>query len=418
MFPHSHIILHHYLLFRLYAIFILAYTFEFQNSSSHDTSADSNTSVNTSGSESIFDCYFCFEDGLRKSKSSVYRIGSNVFAFVTPVIFMIGIFGNSLSLLVFRSKTLKKLSASTYLAALSISDNFSLVFYVLVEWLRRGLKDISPDLDVSFLNSNGLCQVLLYMAYISRLMSSWIIVVFTIERFLGVCYPLRSFKRGAGKIILSMLVLSSLLVLYKPILSGGYMRANRKLCTANDDFKLLSFALDGVFAISITLIPFIIITVLNILIVRKLFLRNKESRHMFADDSTIRLEFTLILLAISFFFVAFNLPYSIVWARNFIHSSEIKQSTGTEAADIEYWSGVLLITRTIFYMNYCINFFLYSITGKYFRNALTEKLSCNSIERTRYGSYIKCRRLGSSHTRVTVCERRSESLRSQQEAQM
>ncbi|XP_060555197.1 C-C chemokine receptor type 1-like [Ruditapes philippinarum] len=382
------------------------------NFSIRSTSLESNTSDNMSGIKVGFDCYFCNEDVTLRNKPSVYKVGSNIFSYITPIIFVIGVVGNILSLLVFRSKKMRKLSASLYLAALSMSDISSLTFYVLVEWLRRGLKHISPETDVSFLNRHGLCQLLLYMAYISRLMSSWIIVVFTIERFMGVCYPLKSLKRGAGKILLTMFACSCLLVLYKPILSGEYTQMNRTVCTANAEYKFLSFALDGVFAITITLIPFTIITVLNILIVRKLFIRNKESRSIFSDNSTIRLEFTLILLAISFFFVAFNLPYSVVWARNFLHSAEISPSRTRKAADVEYWSGVLMITRTIFYMNYCINFFLYSITGKYFRTALVEMLSCHSSNESRYGSYIKCRRLGSTTTQATLCGRLSGSVKS------
>ncbi|XP_053381725.1 C-C chemokine receptor type 7-like [Mercenaria mercenaria] len=351
------------------------------------------------------------------SKPAVFRIGATVFAYFTPLIFVVGIVGNGLSLSVFRSTKLSKLSASKYLAALSLADISSLIFYVLVEWLRRGLEHIVPDIELAFLHKNGFCQVILYMSYISRLMSSWIIVVFTIERFTCVCYPLRSFKRGARKILLSMFALSCLLVLYKPILSGEYSKSGVTVCTANPEFKLVSFALDGTFAIAITLIPFIIITVLNILIVRKLFLRNRESRDLFSDDSTIRLEFTLILLAISFFFVAFNLPFSVVWARNHLYFN-VNQSRSNKTVDVDYWIGIQLITRTVFYMNYCINFFLYSITGKYFRTALFEMITCKGSSRNRYGSYIKCRRLGSSNTHVTVCDKRSGSMKSHSEAQM
>lgn len=378
----------------------------------------------TSSTNSFMNDYLCdtfnlpTETRVDTNKPAVFRVGAMFFAYFTPIIFVVGIIGNSLSLAVFTSKNLRKLSASTYLAALSVADISSLIFYVLVEWLRRGLEHIDPGVKLTFLDKNGFCQVLLYMAYISRLMSAWIIVIFTIERFTGVCYPLRSFNRGARKILMSMFALSCILVLYKPILSGEYTKRQKTVCTSNPEFKLLSFALDGTFAVTITLVPFAIITVLNVLIVRKLFLRNRESRDLFSDDaSTIRLEFTLILLAISFFFVAFNLPFSVVWARNFLYFSDFNR-TRTDM-NVDYWKGILLITRTVFYMNYCINFFLYNITGKYFRTALMEMIVCRGTRGSRYGSYIRCHRLGSSNTQMTVAgSRRSESVKSQCEAQI
>ncbi|KAL4232220.1 hypothetical protein ACF0H5_009794 [Mactra antiquata] len=346
-------------------------------------------------------------------KHEVFNTGKAFFAYSTPVILLLGLVGNSLSLMVFTSKNLRKLSASSYLAALSVADLSTLLFYVLIEWLRRGLTYISPQTKLVFLDKDGCCQFLLYMSYISRLMSSWIIVVFTIERFTGVCYPLKTFRRGAKRFLLSILLTSCILSVYKPILSGEYTSRGITACSANPNHEFISFVLDSVYAILITLIPFIVITTLNILIVRKLFLRNRLNRDIFSEDTRIRLEFTIILLAISFFFVAFNLPFSVVWARNILHSYK-RHSTSEFTPNLpDYWTGVLNITRPIFYMNYCINFILYNITGKSFRKALVEKIACESKSRNKNDSYIKCRQMVSCNTtNTTFSERSIHSIRS------
>jgi len=62
-----------------------------------------------------------------------------VYAYVTPFIILIGIIGNSISLRVFCSSRMRKMSASIYLASLAISDTFALLSYVFVEWLHRGM---------------------------------------------------------------------------------------------------------------------------------------------------------------------------------------------------------------------------------------------------------------------------------------
>ena len=319
--------------------------------------------------------------------------GTIIFTYFTPIIFVVGIAGNTMSMAVFTSKSMRNLSASAYLFALSLTDMCTLVFYVLVEWFRRG--DIDPSLKIAFLDYNGFCQLQLWLAYISRFMSAWIIVIFTIERFTGVCYPLKRFKLGSKKIILLMLLIASLLVLYKPILTEEKTILGQTACAPRDPNGTVSFILDVIFGLSITLVPFLIITVLNSLIVRELFLRNIRSNAMFNEDSRIRLEFTLILLAISFFFVAFNLPYFVVWA--FMHLNTGKLMSATRG-----YTGVMNITRTIFYLNYCVNFFLYSITGARFRKSLKELLFCKIGRRDFRSSYIRCNRLGSSCTQVTT----------------
>jgi hypothetical protein len=52
--------------------------------------------------------------------------GLDFFTYVTPVILAVGITGNAISLLVFLTNNMRKLSASVYLAALSTADLMAL----------------------------------------------------------------------------------------------------------------------------------------------------------------------------------------------------------------------------------------------------------------------------------------------------
>lgn len=351
-------------------------------------------------------CSTDYSGGLHfNSKLPISKGGQAFYVYFTPVILIIGIFGNSLSLNVFLSKNMRSLSASTYLAALSSADLLTLVFYVTVEWLRRGLVHLSPDVRMTFLDFEGVCQIQLYLSYIFRFLSAWIVVAFTVERYIGVCHPLRRRNicttSGTRRIIIGLIVFACIFVLYKPIMSGVQTPERRPpVCARKDDYAFISFVFDSIFAGMITLVPFIIITVLNLLIIRKLFIRNKMQREckVITEESIIRLEFTLILLAISFCFIAFNVPYFAVWFRNFLHASYFQSSlsTKTDVANYEYWQGVLRITRTIFYMNYCINFFLYSITGAYFRREVKMLFFYRSSKKRKF---LHCSRVNSnSHT--------------------
>ena len=137
---------------------------------------------------------------------------------------------------------------------------------------------------------------------------------------------------------------------------------------------------------------------------------------MVTEESVIRLEFTLILLAVSFCFVALNVPYFATWLKLFLTSQYISVTSFTRPTDLDYFRGVAFITRAIFYINYCINFFLYSITGAYFRREL-RMLFLLRQQKYKYGStYTRCSRLASStHSRQSLA-RQSSQLSSQNQS--
>lgn len=317
-------------------------------------------------------------------RQSIPTAGEKIFTYMTPFIFVIGIFGNILSLRVFVTKNMRKLSASLYLAALSTADLLSLIFYVLIEWIKRS---ISPDPSVPaapFFEQNGICQILIYMQYISRFLSSWIIVCFTFERYIGVCHTLKRKTfcdmHSTRKIVTSVVCLAVVLCIYKPCMTASVEVGPYKIkvCSTDPNHQDMSFILDCIFVFCIIFLPFVIITVLNSMIIRTLYVRNKHHRQckVITEESIIRLEFTVILIAISFCFIALNTPYTAIWCKQHLLTRFVKQRDGDQllvantGSEMTWNINVMFITRTIFYMNYCVNFFLYCLTGAYFRKEL------------------------------------------------
>lgn len=325
------------------------------------------------------------------SQSYLESVAFCVYAYATPVILFIGLSGNSLSLFVFLSQPMRKLSASVYLAALSSSDIMSLLFYVLTDWLNRGLPHYPHSPRVEFLHITGVCQLLLYLGYISRFMSSWIVTAFTVERYIGVCHPLKirgfSGPPAARKVIAILVAFAVMLCLFKPLLSEVNKINTLSVCSRRRGFEHISFVLDIIFGISITLLPFIVITVLNILIVRKLFHRNRNHKQLMTEESVIKLEFTLILLAISLCFIVFNLPYFTVWSILYLRSDHLASANSIITTEQDKLQGILILTRIVFFLNYCVNFFLYSVTGSYFRKELKQvfRLNAQKNSNQRYG---------------------------------
>lgn len=106
--------------------------------------------------------------------------------FYTPILVIMGTLGNLISILVFYKSKMRVQSTSQYLTTLACSDTIFL-FQLIPPWLNA--------IDSSDLfHAEGFCQIFVYVSYVTCCMSSWIIVAFTVERFVAVSYPLQRNK--------------------------------------------------------------------------------------------------------------------------------------------------------------------------------------------------------------------------------
>ena len=79
--------------------------------------------------------------------------------YVQPFLCLFGIAGHSLSVVIFLSKSLRKISSNIYLAALSGSSvGFNLV--LLLQWLEM--------VNVQLIHKTGFCQGIVYFGYVFR----------------------------------------------------------------------------------------------------------------------------------------------------------------------------------------------------------------------------------------------------------
>lgn len=104
--------------------------------------------------------------------------------FVAPIIFWVGIVGNALILAVMAQKWMRGTSTSSYLIAMAIADLCVLVTGMIPEWLEANgfvtLKELDP----------AACKLEKFLFYTSGDTAIWIRVLFTLDRFVAVCFPL------------------------------------------------------------------------------------------------------------------------------------------------------------------------------------------------------------------------------------
>lgn len=146
---------------------------------------------------------------------------------------------------------------------------------------------------------------------------------------------------------------------FKPLVTGSYIALNGEpVCTYLHDHLYLSFVLDSVFCLTITFISVVLITVLNLLIIRKLAITNQRQQkiQLVTEESIIKLEFMFILLAISICFVIWCKRHWI-FKRMFDTNAYSPSWLQAHNGDVMELNQKLHVTRSVFYSNYCINFF-------------------------------------------------------------
>lgn len=103
--------------------------------------------------------------------------------YYTPMLILFGSIGNVLSIITFFTSKLRLQSTSQYLSALALSDTIFLL-QLLPPWLNA--------LQVAAVfHRQGWCQLFVYVSYVSCSLSAWLVMAFTVERFVAVIYPLK-----------------------------------------------------------------------------------------------------------------------------------------------------------------------------------------------------------------------------------
>lgn len=178
--------------------------------------------------------------------------------YYTPILVYLGSFGNGISVYVFFGTKLRKLSSSYYLATLAVCDNLFLMSMFVV-WLRM--------VGLDLYNRDGVCHLINYITGVCSFLSVWLVLAFTVERFVAVRYPLLrqsvcTVSRAKTAII--VLVLASLII-YSPQLLASTVT---NTCNVHPEWRQIVNVFNYIDTVLTFLIPVVVITVLNVYISR------------------------------------------------------------------------------------------------------------------------------------------------------
>jgi hypothetical protein len=290
---------------------------------------------------------------------------------------IIGILGNILSIVVFARCKKRDMVTVTYLTPLAYADLITLL-YGAYSWLVNGLFGetagyffIEPRFSLIPLI---LCKCVSYIYRTSSCVSSYILVLFSCERCLGVWCPIkvhliatrgRRVKAISITCILQLFLNSPILVYFTLNRMSGTNKYNCYFFTPS--FSVLEkYFLDQIIDKVLPLaLPCLLILTLSIVIMVGLR-RARMERAGITGEIRSGHSSLISLLLISLLYIMSTIPYVSVWpyfgyVRSFV-------SHDRQKLEVLYMTG--MFTTSFSMMNYSFNFLIYSFTLKIYKEEL------------------------------------------------
>ena len=326
-----------------------------------------------------------------------------------PGIALFGLIGNLLSLLVFTTTRLRRLSSSLYLSALSLCDS-AFLLCVLVLWV--------DTLNVPLFHHPGVCQTIVYLTFVFSFLSVWIVNVLTLEMYVITFHlstrTLQLLDRSvAVRVLICLTGFALAFYTYNAwTIEIHDLDNGKKLCTESSAyFVLVLSCVDTLMTSLLPMVMMLVMTTRLLLAITKDIKRESliqlqtkvngkpsfdkttdwtknentvyESAHEW-KQTTILSELSLsgrrmgrgknqslcayrklrrMLIAVSVVFLILNLPQHINKVQSQLRSL---LDDGYELSDVD--QAVTHMLDLLFYSNFSVNFLVYSGFTKQFRN--------------------------------------------------
>ena len=308
------------------------------------------------------------------------HLAKTLWIFVAPFIFFVGVTGNVLVIAIMGRKRMRGTTTSVYLRLMAMADIGAIISGIIPEWLEASdiviFKGIHP----------ATCKIEKFTYYTCADTSIWILVIFTVDRFIAVCYPLKTknicvasrapyfaFSAFTLAVIKNFHVFWTRGAVYDVTTvnvtsfdaSGVNVTSLQNITEVyncgriHEDFEFyvrpwIAFTL-------VSALPFIVIVFCNILIVRALVKVRKmrKNKATVSKSDRILVQMTLMCLAACFCFLVCITPSILLSISKPYLAYQNLAYTIAKA-----------VNNQLVYVNHSANFFLYCVTGKRFRQEL------------------------------------------------
>ena len=286
-----------------------------------------------------------------------------IWIYTLPVIFLVGVFGNILTILVMHRERMRGTATSVYLTLMAVADTAVLVTGMIPEWLiQTRIKDIAEI-------HQWLCKFERFLFYTSGDVAIWILVAFTCDRCIAVCFPFKKREyctpRRAYLTCLIILIVAFVKNLHIFWTRGVVYKGEEFIENCGKPQPYTSFEKKirpWIVMVLVSLGPFIIIFVCNVMIIRQL-LSSRRMRHSTAPvQQRAFTQTTAMCMSTSFAFLILITPSIVLLIGKPYWTNSAEPNMAYDIAKA--------VNNQLMFLNHSINFCLYCLTGARFREEL------------------------------------------------
>ena len=174
----------------------------------------------------------------------------------------------------------RRIRSSAFLFTLALTDAFFLL-------------DLLPGMiHTAFFSNlyrkiNIICNIQTYVSFVASFVHIWMVLAFTAERFFAVNFPLKHMSQctpAVSRAVIGIILIPALFCYIHPAFFVSEVD-ERGQCREKDNYERYLNNLNMFDTILTMFLPFILVSILNILIIRKLFCSKTFRQHVFANGS-------------------------------------------------------------------------------------------------------------------------------------
>lgn len=315
--------------------------------------------------------------------------------YVKTVLYAVGIPGNLLAFFLWIQPRLRN-SSACYFAALSISDTVVLVLHLLLTLEKVGVTEIFV--------TRFLCEIFNVLYISSETLSGMLVLGLTVDRFIIVCHPMKRHRFCTIGRTLRILLCLTLFSLTLGIIEGAFWTYSvtkhrcvaQKFITIGGSNLIMEIGNLTILIIGVIL-PAILVLVFNIIIIAAVVKTNRRRRTLCHTSRhvTIDIDATIMILFVSCYLILAEVPDEIAYLiapfypeGDRVLSAEQRQIDPTWKSHYRF-SITSCIFSTFSITNYAMDIFIYSLTGRKFRQLVLILLRCHVFRKDKRKLFLK-----------------------------